>query len=133
MARALPALRVAGSVALTGDVTRTKVGADTQARDGQLRIRHGLLGTKTVVVSSGLTAAPLTAPTNAPAVGDAQLTADVGQAVALFPHARNGRHDELPTAELTRALDTAVKGNNHEVMRARQLCHLLFSRRDIVQ
>lgn len=110
VARALPALRVAGSVALTGHVTHTKVGADTQARDGQLRIRHGLLGTKTVVVSSGLTAAPLTATTNAPAVGDAQLTADVGQAVALFTRARYGRHDELPTDELTRALDTAVAG-----------------------
>jgi hypothetical protein len=52
----------------------------------------------------------LTATTNAPAVGDAQLTADVGQAVALFTHARYGRHDELPTDELTRALDTAVAG-----------------------
>ena len=110
VARALPALRVAGSVALTGDVVQTKAGADTQARDGQLRVRHGLLGTKTVVISSGLTAAPLTATANAPTVGDAQLMADLGQAVALFTRARYGRHDEMPTAELTGALDTAVAG-----------------------
>ncbi len=110
VARALPALRVAGSVALTGDVVQTKIGADTQARDGQLRVRHGLLGTKTVVISSGLTAAPLTATTNGPAVGDTQLMADLGQAVALFTRARYGRHDELPTADLTGALDTAVAG-----------------------
>ena len=112
-ARALAALRVAGSVALTGRVAQTRVAPDTPTRDGQIRIRTGLVHRQTMVVSSALTAAALTAGAGGPvvpAVGDARLSADLGQAISTFTSARYGRSDTLATADLTRALDTGMSG-----------------------
>ena len=116
LARALSALRVGGSVAHTGHVAHAVVAPDTPVRAGQLRVRQGLVRRRTVVVSSGLTAAGLTSRTGAaqaPVVGDAQLVADVRGAIAVFTRARYGRHDD-PTAsrsndaELISALDTGL-------------------------
>ena len=111
--RALAALRVAGSVAVSGSVTQTPVPAGTPARDGQLRLRHGLLRPKTAVISSGLTAATLTRRlehTRAGRAGraDTTLAGDLGRAITLFTSARYSRNGSLPTDELTRELDAGI-------------------------
>ena len=60
--RALTALRIASAVALSRPVAQTAVAAGEVPRDGQLRVRHGLLGRQTAAVSSRLTAADWRAP-----------------------------------------------------------------------
>ena len=111
--RALTALRVAGSVAVAGSVTQSFVPVGTPARDGQLRLRHGLLRPKTAVISSGLTAPALTQrleDTGAGRTGgaDPTLAGELGRAIAVFTSARYGRHGALPTDELTREIDTSI-------------------------
>ena len=110
---ALAALRVAGSVAVSGSVTQTPVPAGTPARDGQLRLRHGLLRPKTAVISSGLTAAALTRRLEHTRAGreggaDTTLADDLGRAIAVFTSARYSRNGSLPTDELTRELDAGI-------------------------
>ena len=110
---ALAALRVAGSVAVSGPVAQTTVHADTPARDGQLRLRHGLLRPKTAVISSGLTTAALTRhleQTRAGRAGgaDTEVVDDLGRAIAVFTSARYSRNGSLPTDALTRELDTGI-------------------------
>ena len=111
--RALAALRVAGSVAVSGPVTQTPVPAGTPARDGQLRVRHGLLRPKTAVISSGLTPAALTrclehAPAGRAGGADATLASDLGRAIGVFTSARYSRNGSLATDELTRELDVGI-------------------------
>jgi len=111
--RALAALRVAGSVAVSGPIAQTTVDAGTPARDGQLRLRHGLLRPTTAVISSGLTAAALIRrleQTRAGRAGSAgvELVADLGRAIAVFTSARYSRNGSLPTDALTRELDTGI-------------------------
>lgn len=60
--RALTALRIASAVALSRPVAQTALAAGEVPRDGQLRVRHGLLGRRTAAVSSRLTAADWRAP-----------------------------------------------------------------------
>ena len=55
--RALAALRIAGAVALSRPVTQSAMAAGEAPREGQLRVRHGLLGRRIAALSSGLTAA----------------------------------------------------------------------------
>ena len=109
----LTALRVAGSVAVSQPVAQTTVDADTPARDGQLRLRHGLLRPKTAVISSGLTAAAMTRRLEQMRAGrardaDTELVDDLGRAMAVFTSARYGRNGSLPTDALTRELDTGI-------------------------
>ena len=111
--RALTALRVAGSVAVFGSVTQTSVPVGTPARDGQLRLRHGLLRPTTTVISSGLTASALTrrlAHTGAARTGgaDTTLAGEIGRAIAVFTSARYGRNGSLQTDELTREIATSI-------------------------
>jgi hypothetical protein len=110
--RALAALRVAGSVAVSAPVAQAPVDATTPARDGQLRLRHGLVRPKTAVVSSGLTAAALTQRLrDARAGGNGANTAladDLGRAISVFTTARYSRNGSLPTDELTRELDAGI-------------------------
>ena len=111
--RALTALRVAGSVAVSGPVAQTAVDADTPTRAGQLRLRQGLLRPKTAMISSGLTAAALTrrleqTRPRQPERADVELADDLGRAIALFTTARYNRNGSLPTDELTRELDTGI-------------------------
>ena len=113
--RALAALRVAGSVAVSGPVVQTPVDAGTPARDGQLRVRHGVLRPRTAVISSGLTAAALTRRLERMRTGragdtDTALAEDLGRAIAVFTSARYGRESALPTDALTRALDSGITG-----------------------
>ena len=109
----LTALRVAGSVAVSQPVAQTTVDAGTPARDGQLRLRHGLLRPKTAVISSGLTAAALTQRLEQMRAGrahgaDTELVDDLGRAIAVFTSARYSRNSSLPTDALTRELDTGI-------------------------
>ncbi len=54
--RALAALRIASAVALERPVTQSALAAGEAPRDGQLRVRHGLLGRRTAALSSSVTA-----------------------------------------------------------------------------
>ena len=110
---ALAALRVAGSVAVSGPVTQTTVDTGTPARDGQLLVRHGLLRPRAAVISSGLTAAGLTRRleqmrAGRPSDADTELARDLGRAITIFTSARYSRDDSLPTDALTRELDTSI-------------------------
>ena len=109
----LAALRVAGAVAVSQPVAQTIVDAGTPARDGQLRLRHGLLRPKTAVISSGLTAAGVTRRLEQMRAerargADTELVDDLGRAIAVFTSARYGRNGSLPTDALTRELDTGI-------------------------
>ena len=111
--RALAALRVGGAVAVSGSVALTTVDAGTRPRDGQLRLRHGLLFTKTALVSSSLTETALTQRLEQMQTGEAEnpdtaLAGDLGRAIAVFASARYSRDGALPTDELTRQLDTGI-------------------------
>jgi hypothetical protein len=111
--RALAALRVAGSVAVSESVIQSPVPVGTPARDGQLRLRHGLLRPKTAVISSGLTAPALTRrleDTGTGRTGGANptLAGELGRAIAVFTAARYGRNGALQTDELTREIDTSI-------------------------
>jgi hypothetical protein len=111
--RALAALRVAGSVAISVPVAQALVEAGTPARDGQLRLRHGLVRPKTAVISSGLTATALTRRLRDTRAGrgngtNTALADDLGRAISVFTTARYGRNGSLPTDELTRELDTGI-------------------------
>ena len=111
--RALAALRVAGSVAVAGSVTQSLVPPGTPARDGQLRLRHGVLRPKTAVISSGLTAPALTRRLEHTGAGrtgraDSNVAGDLGRAMTLFTAARYGRNGSLPTDELTREIDISI-------------------------
>ena len=112
--RALTALRLASAVALSRPVARSAVPAGETPRDGQLRLRHGLLGRRTAVVSSGLTAADWRAPRRsggpAPLAGG-PAAADLGRAMALLTTVRYGRGGETAAPEpdaVTRALDAGI-------------------------
>jgi hypothetical protein len=111
--RALAALRVAGSVAVSGTVVQATVDAGAPAREGQLRLRHGFLRPQTAVISSGLTSAALTqrfeqTRTRRARAADTELIHDLGRAISVFTTARYARDGVLATDELTRALDTGI-------------------------
>ena len=111
--RALAALRVAGSVAVSGTVVQATVDAGAPAREGQLRLRHGFLRSQTAVISSGLTSTALTqrfeqTRTRRVRAADTELIDDLGRAISVFTTARYARDGVLATDELTRALDTGI-------------------------
>ncbi len=110
---ALPALRVAGSVAVSGPVAQTTVDAGTPVRDGQLQLRQGLLRPRIAMISSGLTETALTRQfqhmrTGPAGDADTDLARDIGRAITLFTSARYSQNGSLPTAALTRELDTGI-------------------------
>ena len=111
--RALAALRVGGAVAVSGSVALTTVDASTQPREGQLRLRHGLLLTRTALVSSSLTETLLAKRLEQMQSGEAEhpdavLAGDLGRGIAVFASACYSRDGALPTDELTRQLDTGI-------------------------
>ena len=75
--RALTALRIASAVALGRPVTQSAMAAGEAPRDGQLQVRHGLLGRRTVALSSSVTAADWRAPHGDD--GTAPLPGDTGR------------------------------------------------------
>ena len=96
--RALAALRLGGSVAVSAPLAQSPVEPDTAARDGQLRLR---------------TAAEVTRRLEQLRHGrrdgaDAALADDLGRAISVFTAARYSRNGSLPTDELTRELDTGI-------------------------
>ena len=135
--RALAALRIASAVALARPVTQSAMAAGEAPREGQLRVRHGLLGRRTAALSSGLTAAawsetdanrrePRRAGEAEPSAGHAghpagaaggfagaTAAADLGRAMTLLTAVRYGRGDAPagPDADpdaLTRAVDAGI-------------------------
>ena len=120
--RALTALRIATAVALSRPVTQSAVADDETPREGQLRVRHGLLGRRTAAVSSGLTAAAWRAPERSGGVGHparaaghlaGAAAADLDRAMTLLTSVRYGRDNEpagpdLEPDALTRALDAGI-------------------------
>ena len=120
--RALTALRIATAVAMSRPVTQSAVADDETPREGQLRVRHGLLGRRTAAVSSGLTAAAWRAPERSGGAGHparaaghpaAAAAADLDRAMTLLTTVRYGRGDEpagpsLESEALTRALDAGI-------------------------
>ena len=121
--RALTALRIATAVAMSRPVTQSAVADDETPRDGQLRVRHGLLGRRTAAVSSGLTAAAWREPERSRGAGHlaraaghlagAAAAADLDRAMTLLTTVRYGRGDEpagpdLEPDALTQALDAGI-------------------------
>ena len=109
--RALTALRIGASVALKGQVVQHVINAGKPVHDGELRLRQGVFRRKTVVVSSGLTAATLKDPTGVgeePPIAARKTIDALGQAIATFTAARYGRDGSLATAELTQALENGI-------------------------
>ncbi len=104
--RALAALRIASAVALGRPVIQSPMAAGEAPRDGQLRVRHGLLGRRTAALSSSVTAADwLLAATPA--------ATNLHRAMTLLTAFRYGRGDETtaPGVEpdaLTRAVDAGI-------------------------
>ena len=134
--RALAALRIASAVALGRPVTQSPMAAGEAPRDGQLRVRHGLLGRRTAALSSSVTAAdwrtphrddgteplpgdtgPLAGPTVQGAAAAGRLAGestatDLQRAMTLltaFRYARgNGTDTGAEPDALTRALDAGI-------------------------
>ncbi len=104
--RALTALRIASAVALSRPVTQSPIAAGEAPRDGQLRVRHGLLGRRTAAMSSAVTAADFR-------LAETPAAADLHRAMSLLTAARYGRGDEtmgpgVEPAALTRAVDAGI-------------------------
>ena len=131
--RALAALRIASAVALGRPVTQSPMAAGEAPRDGQLRVRHGLLGRRAAALSSSVTAADWRALNRGegtePPAGNSDLLAggighrdaaagrlgaatDLQRAMTLLTRFRYGRGEETyPDAgpdALTRALDAGI-------------------------
>ncbi len=128
--RALAALRIASAVALSRPVTQSAMAAGEAPRDGQLRVRHGLLGRRVAALSSGITAADWRAPHRAdeaePLAGHTErqagtagrlageaAAADLHRAMTLLTRFRYGGGDETADPDagpdaLTRALDAGI-------------------------
>ncbi len=127
--RALAALRIASAVALSRPVTQSAMTGGETPRDGQLRVRHGLLGRRTAALSSSVTATDWQEPgrddagqpsanTERPAgvgvrLAGAGAAADLHRAMTLLTAFRYGRGDETTGPEvepdaLTRAVDAGI-------------------------
>ena len=104
--RALAALRVASAVASSRPVTQSPIAAGEAPRDGQLRVRHGLLGRRTAAISSAVTAADRR-------LAETPTAADLRRAMSLLTAFRYGRGDEtmgpdIEPAALTRAVNAGI-------------------------
>ena len=121
--RALAALRIASAVALSQPVTQSAMAAGEAPREGQLQVRHGLLGRRTSTLSSGLTAADWREPRRPGGAGPlagarghlagATAAADLGRAMTLLTAVRYGRVDasagpDVEPDALTRAVDAGI-------------------------
>ena len=120
--RALTALRIAGAVALSRPVTQSAIAAGETPREGQLRVRHGLLGRRTAALSSDLTTAAWSEPYRdgagrppgpAGQLAGAAAAADLNRAMTLLTAVRYGRDDAPAGSEpepgaMTRALDAGI-------------------------
>ncbi len=104
--RALSALRLGGAVATGTPVTQRTVSPGTETREGQLRVKHGWLRRRTLLVSSGTTADTLTRPSLSG--GDASGAHPLDDALRTFTAARYGQHGALGADTLTSALDGAI-------------------------
>ena len=104
--RALAALRIASAVALSRPVTQSPMAAGEAPRDGQLQVRHGLLGRRTAAISSAVTAADCR-------LAETPAAADLHRAMSLLTAVRYGRGDEtmgpdVEPAALARAVDAGI-------------------------
>ena len=103
--RALTALRIASAVALGRPVTQSAMAAGEAPRDGQLQVRHGLLGRRTAALSSSVTAADWRAPHGDH--GTEPLPGDTGPLAGRTVHrgaAANRLAGESTATDLQRAM-----------------------------
>ena len=104
--RTLSALRLGGAVATDTPVAQATVAPGTATRDGQLRVKHGWLRRRTLLVSSGTTADSLAA--RLPPGDEINGTHPLADALRSFTAARYGHNGALSAETLTQALDGAV-------------------------
>ena len=112
--RALSAFRLLGAVATSSPITQTVVDPGTEPREGQLRVRRGLWGPRTAVVSSALTPHALgravqrlraNHPGHETAIGELER---LRETMVLLTAARYGVETELPTESLTVELSNGI-------------------------
>lgn len=109
-ARALAPLRVGGAIALARPVPQDPADAGGMLREGQLAVRHGLLGRRRVFVSAAITGEAidrLRAGVNGarPPRVDAGLLDAIRDALAGLTAMRYGRNGAPDPVELDRMLD----------------------------
>jgi hypothetical protein len=108
-ARALAPLRVAGAIALSRPVAQARAGSGETPREGQLAVRHGVLGRRRVFVSASITGDAIdrlrTASNGArPPDVDSQFVDAIRDALAGLNAVRYGRNG-ADTDELDRRLE----------------------------
>jgi hypothetical protein len=114
MARAIAALRIAGSVALGGRVAQLHVANGTAGRVGQIEVRSGLLRRRRVRLSAPTTPSALLAAIESGNGAPSRATLQpIMEALQLFGSAVYGRAGEADAMALNAALDeasTVVRG-----------------------
>ena len=109
MARAIAALRVAGSVALGRQVAQLHVANGKPERVGQLEVRSGLIRRKRVLLSGATTpAALLAAIENGNGASSRATLQPIMDALQAFSVAVYGRAGEADTQALNNAADEAM-------------------------
>ena len=96
--QALAALRLSAAVSLQQPVAERATDANETPRDGEVRVRAGLLGRRTAMVSSSVTPADVTRTDLAP----------LRHALATFSAARYGADGEVPVQTLTQELENGI-------------------------
>ena len=108
--RALAVFRIAGTVALRRRVSQTVAGARTNAHEGQLLMRGGLLRGKKVLLSGSVTSDVLaqelaqSSATEPASSGRQQCLEDLGTALSRLTVARFGRDDTFDGTALDESL-----------------------------
>ncbi len=110
-ARALAALRVAGSIALARPVGQKTAATGVTRHDGQLLMRGGWLRGKRVLVSGSATpdAVARTLAADVPSSGHRQALEELHTALARLTTAQFGRDDTLDAAALGESLTNGFR------------------------
>lgn len=114
VAHALASFRIAGAIAVSQPVTQTPAPGDTSAREGQLALRHGVLGRRRSVVSASITSDAIERLREAgnggrPLAIAPDILGDLRDAIAGLNAVRYGRNGDLDAQEIDRVLDTGSR------------------------
>ncbi len=106
--RALAPLRVAAAIGMGHPLAQSAVASDTRLREGQIRLRSGILRRRLVVVSAAASAEAVSRHLAAhEARADARDASDleaIGDSLRVFSVARYGRSQQIDAAALETAL-----------------------------